>query len=94
MAYSPSEMIWGSEGHHLSLAERKEPALLAGGGGLLWKSAQLGVFKNLLLLFYVCMCAGTQEEWRGFRTLQAGVTGGCKPSAEVLEVQLWSALRC
>lgn len=30
MAYSPSEMIWGSEGHHLSLAERKEPVLLAG----------------------------------------------------------------
>ena len=28
MAYSPSEMIWGSEGHHLSLAERKESVLL------------------------------------------------------------------
>lgn len=23
IAYSPSDMIWGSEGHHLSLAKRK-----------------------------------------------------------------------
>lgn len=30
------------------------------------------------------MRAGTQEGWRGFRTLHAGVTGGCEPSEEVL----------
>lgn len=33
MAYSPSDMICGSEGHHLSLAERKQSGLLVGRGG-------------------------------------------------------------
>lgn len=30
IAYSPSDMIWGSEGHHLSLAGRKQSGLFSG----------------------------------------------------------------
>lgn len=68
MAYSPSEMIWGSEGHHLSLAERKQAGLLTGVGTAL-EDTQLGISNNLLLLFK-SLCAGTQEEQRASEPFQ------------------------
>lgn len=89
MAYSPSEMIWGSEGHHLSLAGRKQSVLLTGAWGQLQKSTQLGSSKNLFLLSYVSVCRSPRR-LESFRTLPLVVHVVVNNLTLVLEAKLRS----